>query len=846
MKQFVFPKFFLFNCFIFFTHCILAQENRFYYGYKTKYVLTIDSTKAVMVPRDQFSNAKSLKSALTTNPEVVSANTLGNRNEIYVRLKDKTSLKRLNSPDYDLLPSFSHKGFAMDPTGDIVFKPTSQTNAEKILSIYASEIKLIEATQYGTYVIRPKKMANLLTIANKIYESGLVDWCEPDFLVEIVKHQAPVTPGDPTYAQQYYLNQNNNIDINAPTAWGTSVGCGIIRVAVVDDGVENHEDLGNRVVAGVSASNVNGSINGSPITALPPVGEGIIGHGQACAGIIAATHNTLGVAGIAPNSQIIPVNIFTDWWLDNTFVQGQRLRWRNTTQQLANVINWAWDPTRGNADILSNSWGYATTDPSIVPESGQLIQAITDARTQGRLRNGQRLGCVVVFASGNWNNLFAGVTFPANINGVVTVGAIDRNGNIWNYSSRGPEMDVVAPSGATNNQGDVWTTDRTNANGYVNGNYVGTFGGTSAAAPQVSGIAALMLSVRPNLTEAQVLNILRNTATDMGTAGFDNTFGAGRVNAEAALRQVGNIIGPDVLCGGFYSFIFDGPSGAGISSVTWETSANIEPRSGTGTQASIRDVGTGPGWLDFIVTYTNGCAPVRFRRNFVRVGQSALPGGWNCSGCSNPTSSTLNSYQSINSSGSSVSISINISEPTAQASSWQWTRTSGADSYFFGSGSTATIYLSRGQGATYTVSAIVPCAGTTSRVSRQFSFIFVNSGPFAIFPNPASDEVSIADMKIINGGASNDQANLTYQLTSLESINGSSPSVNATSQDVNSDNVNSDFEVEIFNSFQQRVLTAKGSGALSKVSTKGLINGVYAVRVRRKGEIFTDQLIIAR
>jgi hypothetical protein len=55
-----------------------------------------------------------------------------------------------------------------------------------------------------------------LSLANTIYESGLVEWCEPNFIIEIVKHQQ--IPTDQFFGQQYYLNQNNNIDINAPEA----------------------------------------------------------------------------------------------------------------------------------------------------------------------------------------------------------------------------------------------------------------------------------------------------------------------------------------------------------------------------------------------------------------------------------------------------------------------------------------------------------------------------------------------------------------------------------------------------------------------------------------------------
>lgn len=162
---------------------------------------------------------------------------------------------------------------------------------------------------------------------------------------------------------------------------------------------------------------------------------------------------------------------------------------------------------------------------------GDFSNAISNARTLGR----NSKGAVVVFSSGNANNSWSGVQFPAKLPGVITVGAINNQGNIWSYSSRGSELELVAPSGDINNFGDVRTTDRMGSNGGSSGDYIDTFGGTSAAAPQVTGVAALMLSVNPTLTETAVRNILNQTATDMGTPGFDNTYGYGRVNAEAAV-----------------------------------------------------------------------------------------------------------------------------------------------------------------------------------------------------------------------------------------------------------------------------------------------------------------------
>ena len=434
----------------------------------------------------------------------------------------------------------------------------------------------------------------------------MVEWCEPNFIVEIVKHQQ--IPTDQFFGQQYYLNQNNNIDINAPEAWQLSTGLNGVRVAVIDDGVEVHDDLNGRVLQGFTPLDPNGF--GAPTNNLPPANEGIIGNGQACAGIIGATHDNVGVAGISPCSEIVPVNIFNSWFLDFNSPQGQRLRWIEVAQDIADAINWAWD--NGEAEVLSNSWGYGTTNPNNIPQSGQIIQAINNARTLGR----GGLGSIVVFSSGNFHPRpgftgFNGVAFPANVNGVITVGAIDRNGNIHDYSSRGPEMNLVAPSGGI--PGDVVTTDRMGNLGYndaVNPNYAFEFNGTSAAAPQVSGVAALMLSVNSNLTETQVRTILQQTATDMGSAGFDNTFGYGRLNAEAAVQAaLPTISGPPVVCYTNSTFTLNNvPTGATVS---WTASpaSLFSITNGTGTNfttSPISNYASGNGVISATITNTCG------------------------------------------------------------------------------------------------------------------------------------------------------------------------------------------------------------------------------------------------
>ena len=144
------------------------------------------------------------------------------------------------------------------------------------------------------------------------------------------------------------------------------------------------------------------------------------------------------------------------------------------------------------------------------------------------------MGCVVVFSTGN--NSATSINFPSNSANVITVGAIDRNGiRVWD-SNYGSELNVVAP-GETNG---IFTTDR--EGGYSN------FGKTSAACPHVAGVAALMLSVNPNLTWQQVRNIIESTAQRVGNnynyqsvpsrPGWNIEMGYGLVNAYAAVQQI--------------------------------------------------------------------------------------------------------------------------------------------------------------------------------------------------------------------------------------------------------------------------------------------------------------------
>ncbi|MEJ7820685.1 MAG: S8 family serine peptidase [Chitinophagaceae bacterium] len=527
---------------VLFLFSFQSNAQKFYYS-KGKKVFLSEDTTSISIKGKTINSYKKLASVLGVNSNLV-FDTVSLKDVAVIRfssslIKDQiTNLLKADTNVLYLSNLFKGGNIPFIPTGEILLATKDNITTSVLLQKLqlTSEAYFIKES-YGIKVLKVLDIQKIFDVANKIYESDLVKWSHPNFFVPI-EHFT----NDPLYTQQFYLKNTGQgggtagIDINVENAWNITKGNSSIKIAVIDDGVEDHEDLSGRVLSGYTPRDQT-SGNGRPTNAAGT------GHGEACAGIIAATQdNNIGIAGIAPNCMIVPVNIFYGG---------------ETTLDLSNAINWAWN--QGQADVLSNSWGYGTSSQT---ETGfdAIIQAIYNARTQGR--NGK--GSVVVFASGNGST---SVSFPANVQDVITVGAIQKTGTIWGYSNTGQEMDVVTVSGNTNLLGDITTTDRMGSLGYETGNYTNTFGGTSAACPQVSGVAALVLSVNSTFTEAQVRTLLQNTATDMGAIGFDNSFGFGRVNACAAVIGALTISGDNSFCTSSNNYSIPNlPSGA---TVTW-------------------------------------------------------------------------------------------------------------------------------------------------------------------------------------------------------------------------------------------------------------------------------------
>jgi subtilisin family serine protease len=371
-----------------------------------------------------------------------------------------------------------------------------------------------------------------LRVAATYDRHPLVEYADPD---KVGDWRLTGPASDPLYGSQYYLKNpvmlnGVRVDINIEPAWELTKGGGIpsaggITVAVLDDGVEgNHEDFGSHVDFGFDVFGHN-EFDCPTECARFPFGDD--SHGTQVAGIILGQHdNGQGVAGAAPDAFLTPIRI-------------SRADSFASDADIASAINIAWNVFR--ADVISNSWGRNPAFPS-----NDITAAINNATTQGR----GGLGTAVVFAAGNTSARAAGiigpVLYPGNLASVITVGAINRNGGLSDYTAEGSALDIVAPSShftgvctrAIDGPGDLVTIDLANVRGCNDGpndedDYTAEFGGTSAAAPQVAAAFALLYSVEPELTLSQARSrVLGSTHPWPGTSA---QVGNGKLNVAAAL-----------------------------------------------------------------------------------------------------------------------------------------------------------------------------------------------------------------------------------------------------------------------------------------------------------------------
>ena len=312
--------------------------------------------------------------------------------------------------------------------------------------------------------------------------------------------QLDISFNDPNYEGQWYLEY-----LEAQNLFSKTLGKSDVIVAVIDSGIDiSHPDLSEKVVSPKD-------IYDDDDDPSPNEGEFCYGtivgtcdeHGTAVAGIaVAKSNNEEGIVGLCSECSLLPIKML-----------GEQTRLSADISAFNHAIdNGAW--------VINNSWGY--TEAIEAPAS--LVSVITRATTEGR--NG--LGAVVVFAAGNDNReIISGEM--CDLPNVICASAINTYGQPTNYTNYGSAVDIAAPSAtvsiAPNNELTIY------------------FGGTSAAAPVISGIVAWILSIKPDITEEECRSILINSAEPSPLVQADENghhpkYGYGVINTARMIKHL--------------------------------------------------------------------------------------------------------------------------------------------------------------------------------------------------------------------------------------------------------------------------------------------------------------------
>jgi len=374
------------------------------------------------------------------------------------------------------------------------------------------EVSAVTTLRKNTVRIDLVPGADDVAFSNILHARDDVRWAHPNLAMQA---KSRAIPTDPYVVEQWHLintgqkNGTPGVDINVELAWTLTTGAGQL-VAVVDTGVDtSHPDL--TVTPGYDY--VDGDADSNPTDN---------GHGTACSGIIAAKgNNGIGGAGLAHDAEIYGIRML-----------GGETSFEDTYDAFVEAVD-------AGASVISNSWGFGDDCPDI-EMYGIFEDMYAYAEDEGR--NGK--GTVVVFSAGNGSCDMSNdglQAFPT----AVSVTATDRNDNLESYSSYGDHVDITAPSGG------IITTDISGPRGYGDylgdEDYTGTFNGTSASAPVVSGGLALMFAANPRLTAAEARDVMCQTAVrnDLDDGAYDERgwspyYGCGRFDVGAAVIAVAN------------------------------------------------------------------------------------------------------------------------------------------------------------------------------------------------------------------------------------------------------------------------------------------------------------------
>lgn len=401
----------------------------------------------------------------------------------------------------------------------VKLKKGSNFLEQKSVSQFGQVTKVAQ-TSFGTFA----RLETNKGLSDKAFadfaSSSEIEYIEPNYIISLNKVQAgeeAPAPKDASFKKQWGMKndgKNGSVfssglageDINVLRAWSITKGSKDIKIAVIDTGVDyTHPDLAAQMdvntaelkgKAGVDDDN-NGYVDdiyGYDFANKDGDPQDGHGHGTHCAGVIGASHNSAGVAGVMADVKIVGIKFLSDAGSGETI-------------DAIAAIDYA---IKRGVQVMSNSWG-----------GGDKEQSLEDA-----IKSAEAAGITFVAAAGNESaNNDSTASYPANyeVSNVISVGSYTSAGAKSSFSNYGlTSVHVTAPGSG------ILST-------YKKGGYT-SMSGTSMATPHIAGVVGLLLSKEPTLTPAQIRERLIKTSvktSKLSTASFSG----GRVDVYQALSN---------------------------------------------------------------------------------------------------------------------------------------------------------------------------------------------------------------------------------------------------------------------------------------------------------------------
>jgi hypothetical protein len=419
-----------------------------------------------------------------------------------------------------LLPRGAH---ADPPTGGAPVTGAAFVPDELLVGFHAGLSEMDEeAVYHGLGAVKLEKLRQLPIHRIRV-PAGALDAVEQALsrhpAVKFVERNQAL-PLQATADDPYFDDQYHLARIYAPQAWDTTVGGPEVVIAVLDSGLDaSHPDLAGKLVAGYNFYGNNTDT------------ADVFGHGTKVAGAAAAAgNNGMGVTGVSWQARIMPIRVSdsTGYAYYSTIASG---------------LTWAVDH---GARVMNISIGGVAASSSITSAAQYVLNR----------------GGVVVASAGNCGCLDG---TPDNAY-VISVSATDSADNLTSWSSRGSYVDMAAPGAG------ILTT--------LPGGGYGAVSGTSFSSPVTAGVVALVMSANPELGPTEIETLLQLNADDLGAAGWDQSFGHGRVNAyRAVAAAVASAPLPDTTAP---SATITSPSSGSSVSGTVTVAVNASDNTGVG------------------------------------------------------------------------------------------------------------------------------------------------------------------------------------------------------------------------------------------------------------------------